>query len=75
MPEIAEVKTVANTLKKQILNKEIKGVDVIYKGILECPEDYFKKCLIGNTINDIKTKGKWLIFYLNDYCLLSHLRM
>lgn len=75
MPEIAEVRTVANTLKKQVLNKEIKDVLVFYKGILECSEDFFKKHLIGNTIKDIKTKGKWLLFYLNDYCLLSHLRM
>ncbi len=75
MPEIAEVTTVANTLKKQVLNKKIIDVIVNYSNMLECSEDYFKKCLIGNEIKDIKNKGKWLIFYLNDYCLLSHLRM
>ena len=30
MPEIAEVETVRNTLKKRILNKKIKNVNVIY---------------------------------------------
>lgn len=75
MPEIAEVRTVANTLKKQILNKKIKDVNIIYKGVLECSIDKFKERLINNEIKDIKTKGKWLLFYLNDYCLLSHLRM
>lgn len=75
MPEIAEVKTVGKVLKKQILNKKIKDVNIIYKGIVENDEHYFKKCLIGNEIKDIKTKGKWLLFYLNNYCLLSHLRM
>ena len=29
----------------------------------------------NQTINDITRKGKWLIFDLNDYVLLSHLRM
>ena len=75
MPEIAEVRTVATVLKKQILNKKIKDVNVLYKGIITNDLDYFKKCLIGNEILDIKTKGKWLLFYLNDYILLSHLRM
>jgi len=75
MPEIAEVRTVATVLKKQILNKKIKDVNVLYKGIITNDLDYFKECLIGNEILDIKTKGKWLLFYLNDYILLSHLRM
>lgn len=75
MPEIAEVRTVAKVLKEQILNKKIIDVIVFYGGILEVEEEYFKKCLINNEIKDITTKGKWLIFHLNDYCLLSHLRM
>lgn len=75
MPEIAEVKTVASTLKKQILNKKIKNVNILYKGIITNHEKEFKECLINNEIKDIKTKGKWLLFYLNDYILLSHLRM
>lgn len=75
MPEIAEVRTVASSLKMRILNKKIKNIRVLYKGIITNDLDFFKKCLIGNEIIDIKTKGKWLIFYLHDYCLLSHLRM
>ena len=75
MPEIAEVRTVANVLKKQILNKTIKDVKIIYKGIVTNGTNYFKKCLIGNQILDIKTKGKWLLFYFKEYVLLSHLRM
>ena len=75
MPEIAEVRTVAKVLKKKLINQQIKDINIIYKGILECSEDYFKKRLINNSIVDIKTNGKWLLFYLNDYVLLSHLRM
>ena len=29
----------------------------------------------NQTINDIKRRGKWLIFELDNYDLLSHLRM
>lgn len=75
MPEIAEVRTVAKVLRKQILNKKIKNVKILYDGILMCDKDYFKKNIINQEIKDIKTKGKWLLFYLSDFVLLSHLRM
>lgn len=75
MPEIAEVETVRNTLKKRILHKKIKEVKILYPKIIESDITSFKKNLIGNEFIDIKRKGKWLIFELHDYYLLSHLRM
>ncbi len=75
MPELAEVETVRNTLKKRILNKEIKDVKIIYAKIIESDLEEFKKVLIGNEFKDIKRVGKWLIFVLKDHYLLSHLRM
>ena len=75
MPEIAEVETVRNVLKKQILNKEITDVKVLYTDMIESDINEFKKELIGRTFNDILRKGKWLIFDLNGYYLISHLRM
>lgn len=75
MPEIAEVETVRNTLKKRILNKPIKSVNVRYTKMIESNLEEFKKVLIGRSFLDIKRRGKWLIFDLGDYYLLSHLRM
>lgn len=75
MPEIAEVETVRNTLKKRILHKKIKEVKILYSKIIESDITSFKKNLIGNEFIDIKRRGKWLIFELHDYYLLSHLRM
>lgn len=75
MPEIAEVETVRNVLKSKILNKKIKNVQVLYSKMLDNTESDFKNILIGNSFKDILRKGKWLIFELNDYYLLSHLRM
>lgn len=75
MPEIAEVETVRNTLKKRILNKEIKEVKILYNKMLDNSEEDFVKVLTNNKIKDIKRVGKWLIFELNDHYLLSHLRM
>lgn len=75
MPEIAEVETVRNTLKKQILNKRIKEVKVLYPKMILSPIEEFQSVLKGNVFVDIKRRGKWLIFELENHYLLSHLRM
>ena len=75
MPEIAEVETVRNTLKIRVLNKKITDVNIIYSKMIESNLEEFKNKLIGNRFIDIKRIGKWLIFELDKYYLLSHLRM
>lgn len=76
MPELPEVETVKETLKKEILNKKIVDVKVYYQNIISVPKsnEFIEKC-IGKVINDIKRRGKWLIFDLGKYYLVSHLRM
>ena len=75
MPEIAEVETVRKVLKKQILNKVITDVKVLYSDMIESDVNEFKKEIVGKTFNDILRRGKWLIFDLDGYYLISHLRM
>ena len=75
MPELPEVETVKNTLKKQIIGKTIKKVDILYNGIIASNLNDFKKKIVNETFIDIKRVGKYLIFELNNYYLVSHLRM
>jgi len=76
MPELPEVETVKNTLKRLILNEKILDVDIYHNNIIASPSvDEFKEKIKNQTINDIKRRGKWLIFELDDYYLVSHLRM
>lgn len=76
MPELPEVETVKETLKRLVIGKKIIGVTVNYSNIIEYPNvQLFKKEIINQTINDIKRRGKWLLFDLDNYYLLSHLRM
>ena len=76
MPELPEVETVKETLKKKVLNRIIKYVNIYYENIIEYTTSAeFKKQIINQKINDIKRRGKWLMFELDDYFLLSHLRM
>ena len=74
MPEMAEVETVRNVLKKKILNKIIVDVNVIYSKMID-KTSLSLESLINQMFIDIKRKGKYLIFETNDYYLISHLRM
>jgi len=75
MPEIAEVETVRRTLKKSILNKKIIKVDIYYPNMILSDIEEFKETLLNKEFIDIKRMGKWLLFELDNYYLLSHLRM
>lgn len=76
MPELPEVETVKEILKKRIINKKILDIKIRYPKMIETPHHQdFKKKIINQTFLDVKRRGKWLLFELNDYYLLSHLRM
>lgn len=76
MPELPEVETVKNGLLKKVKNKKITNSNILYEGIIAYPtKEKFIREIKDQTINDIKRKGKFLIFELDDYFLISHLRM
>lgn len=76
MPELPEVETVKETLKKLVLNKKIENVVVLYPNIIDTPVlEKFVKQIQNQKINNIHRRGKWLLFELDNYYLLSHLRM
>lgn len=76
MPELPEVETVKNSLKELVLNKKILSVDIYYDKIIKNISNLeFKESLINEHFREIKRKGKYLIFILDNYILISHLRM
>lgn len=76
MPEKPEVITVVNTLKKKLIDRTIKKVDVYWENIISYPSVLeFKEKIKGQTIHDITSRGKWILFTLDRDYLLIHLRM
>ena len=76
MPEKPEVITVVKSLKPKLIGKIILSSEVYWDNIIEYPKvNEFKNNIKNQTINDITTRGKWLVFHLDDYYLLIHLRM
>ena len=76
MPELPEVETVKESLKLKLIGKKIKGVNVLWDNIIAYPsKEKFVLEISNKIIIDIKRRGKFLMFDLDDYYLLSHLRM
>lgn len=76
MPELPEVETVVQTLKRMILNDKIVDVKVEWNNIINKIEvNEFVEKVKNQRINDIVRQGKIIMFILDDYVLLSHLRM
>ena len=75
MPELPEVETVKNVLKKNLIGLKIKKVEVFYPEMIKTDLNEFKNNLIGERFIDIKRYGKWLVFETKNYFLVSHLRM
>jgi len=75
MPELPEVETIKRSLEKQIVNKKIKEVDILYPRLINTNIDEFKSVLVNKTINSLSRKGKFLIFNIEEYALLIHFRM
>ncbi len=76
MPEKPEVITVVKSLKPRLIGKTITNCNVYWDNIIAYPTvDEFRKKIIKQKINDIKTRGKFIVVILDDYSLLIHLRM
>ncbi|MBS4199942.1 DNA-formamidopyrimidine glycosylase [Bacillus sp. FJAT-49732] len=77
MPELPEVEVVRRSLVELVAGKKIIDVNVGWPKIIKRPEQYeqFQDALKGQTIHDVDRKGKFLVFLLDDYSLVSHLRM
>lgn len=77
MPELPEVETVKRTLTLLVSGKTIERVSVHLPRIIRRPEDVQQFCFLleGQTIRFVERRGKFLRFLLDDYTLVSHLRM
>lgn len=77
MPELPEVETVRQTLKKLILGKTVAEVTVSLPRIIKEPPnpELFGEMLKGKTVTDIRRRGKLLRIDLDPWTLVSHLRM
>ena len=77
MPELPEVETVKRSLNPFLKDVKIENIEILFTGIIKEPEPaLFKEKIKGKTIIEIKRRGKYLLFSLNqELTLVIHLRM
>ncbi|MGQ7659264.1 DNA-formamidopyrimidine glycosylase [Streptococcus suis] len=75
MPELPEVETVRRGLNRLVKGKKIERVRVDYPRMIVTGSDSFREQLVGQTIMEVDRRGKYLLLYLTDFVLISHLRM
>ncbi len=57
MPEIAEVRTVRDALRKELIGRKIINVNILYSGIVKTDLEEFKSILKNKTFKEITTIG------------------
>ncbi len=77
MPELPEVETIKNELLPHIAGRCVKGVTLLWDGIVKQPSaEEFCSRLTGQRLTGVARRGKYLIFSLSsDESLIIHLRM
>lgn len=82
MPELPEVQTIAAILRQgsleqpSLLGKQIVGVRVLWERSLAEPEaGEFAQRIVGQRIEEITRRGKFIVIALSQDYLLFHLRM
>ena len=62
MPELPEVETVRRGLLKIAKGRKINAIDVYYGKTITNDVEDFRQALIGQTIEDVDRRGKYLLF-------------
>lgn len=77
MPELPEVETVRRGLNTLVAGAVIERVDVFWSRMITPPfsSQKFAEKLVGEKIHTIERRGKYLIFLLDHWAMISHLRM
>lgn len=76
MPELPEVETVRRGLNRLVKGATIASIEVRWPKIINNDVDSFKSRLIGQTIERVDRRGKYLLFRFSDgLTMISHLRM
>ncbi len=77
MPELPEVETIKNELSPCIVGRQFTGVTIYdTKPVRQPSVEEFRQKLLGQKVDSLERRGKYLIFHLSGgEALIIHLRM
>ena len=76
MPELPEVETVTQSIKKHLLDKKFQSLSINWKKTLHnFSIENFNKQIKNQQIKDIYRRGKFIVFDFKQCIMAVHLRM
>lgn len=75
MPELPEVETVRRGLERLVKGRTVTDIEIRYPKMVLTGADEMKLTLVGQTIEAVGRRGKYLIFDFGRQAMISHLRM
>ena len=76
MPELPEVETIRRSLEREILDLQLRDLEVHEPRLLQnCTEKELKRALVGNEVGKLARRAKFLIFDFGKHSMVFHLRM
>ena len=68
--ELPELAVLGRQMRNEIVGKCVSEVEVVNPKCLNMPFEQFEKTIVGETIESVESKGKWLFIKLDAYLLL-----
>ncbi len=76
MPELPEVETVAEGLRKTVIGRKVKEIEALFPGIVKQNVDLFKRSVVRRRIKGVRRRAKYLLIDLSGgKTILIHLGM
>jgi formamidopyrimidine-DNA glycosylase len=76
MPELPEITVIARQMNSEIAGRRVAEVEVRQPKNLNMPVAEFKKAIVGKTVKEVHSRGKWAFIMLESkYNLLLNLGM
>lgn len=76
MPELPEVETIVRRMRPEIVGYTITGANLRWERTLASPEPaLFKKNIIGQSVESVNRRAKYIVIQLSVDTLIIHLRM
>jgi formamidopyrimidine-DNA glycosylase len=76
MPELPEITVIAKQMNNEIAGRQVAEIEVRQPKNLNMPVAEFTKAIVGKTVNEIYSRGKWAFIKLeSEYNLLLNLGM
>jgi len=70
MPELPEIAVIAEQMNKEIVGKQVAGIESKQPKNLNMPVAKFAKTIRGKKVNDVSSRGKWLFLKMEPECFL-----